>query len=105
MTITTAAIENLKSYLLPFLFLLFASHLIFNRYGLGLRAIPGPFLASMTDFWRLFHSYSNKGHEDYLLHQKYNSPVLRTGPKTVAVADPEAIRIIYGWKPVFRKVD
>ncbi|KIW73687.1 hypothetical protein PV04_01785 [Phialophora macrospora] len=79
-------------------------HFTFNRYGYGLSKVPGPFLAPLTDFWRMLHAASNKGHEDYLLHRKYHSPVLRVGPKTVAVADPEAIRVIYGWKPVFRKV-
>lgn len=28
--------------------------LLHNRYGHGLSSIPGPFLASLTDFWRLF---------------------------------------------------
>lgn len=38
------------------------------------------------------------------MHEKYNSPLLRLGPNTVSISDPEAIRVIYGWKPVLKKV-
>ncbi|EXJ87226.1 hypothetical protein A1O3_04185 [Capronia epimyces CBS 606.96] len=92
-----------KAYFLPALLVLVVLHFAINRYGYGLGKIPGPFVASLTDFWRMFHAYTNKGHQDYLLHRKYNSPVLRVGPKTVAVASPDAVRVIYGWKPVYRK--
>jgi hypothetical protein len=93
-----------KVYWFPGLFFLIVLHFAINRYGRGLHKIPGPFLASVTDFWRMYHAYSNKGHRDYLLHREYHSPILRIGPKTVAVADPDAIKIIYGWKPLYRKV-
>ncbi|KAH8802544.1 cytochrome P450 oxidoreductase [Xylogone sp. PMI_703] len=71
--------------------------LIFNRYKRGLSDIPGPLLASLTDLWFF-------GNEKYKLHDKYKSPLLRLGPNTVSIADSEAVRIIYGWKPVFKKV-
>lgn len=75
-----------------------------NRYKPVLRDIPGPFLASLSDLWLFFHCVRRKGNQDYLLHRKYNTPLLRLGPNTVSVSDPDAIRIIYGWKRVFPKV-
>lgn len=104
MALLVDIVEAANSYWLPFLGLVLIFHLARNHFKPALMDIPGPFLASLTDFWRLFHSRLGKGHEDYLLHRKYNSPILRVGPNTVAVADPEAIRVIYGWKPIFRKV-
>lgn len=79
------------------------ARLVRNRYKPGLRDIPGPFLASLTDVWLFFHCILRKSNKDYLLHEKYNSPLLRLGPNTVSVADPEAVRIIYGYKPVLQK--
>jgi hypothetical protein len=40
---------------------------------------------------------------EYTLHRKYNTPLLRLGPNTISVSDSDALRIIYGWKPVFKK--
>lgn len=104
MTLLANIVQAATTYWLPCLGLLVIFHLARNYFRPALVGIPGPFLASLTDFWRLVHSWRGKGHEDYKLHRKYNSPILRIGPNTVAVADPEAIRVIYGWKPVFRKV-
>lgn len=78
--------------------------LAFNRYKAGLSDIPGPFLASLTDLWSLIHYIRRNGREEYKMHEKYNSPLLRLGSNTISVSDPEAVRIIYGWKPVFNKV-
>jgi hypothetical protein len=104
MKVTQIILETAQEHYIPLFLFLLVAHFALNRYGNALRAIPGPFFASLTDFWRLFHSRFGQGHQDYLLHRKYNTQVLRTGPKTIAVADPDAIRVIYGWKPVFRKV-
>lgn len=93
------------SYSLPALFLSLFIHLARNRYkDRHLRAIPGPFLASLSDVWTAVHCWIGKPNEDYLLHRKYNSPLLRIGPSKIAVADPEAVRVIYGHKTIFKKV-
>jgi hypothetical protein len=91
------------SFLTLFLSLIF--HLARNRYkNRHLRAIPGPFLASLSDVWTAVHCWIGNPNKDYLLHRKYNSPLLRIGPAKVAVADPEAVRVIYGHKTIFKKV-
>ncbi|KAJ5540493.1 cytochrome P450 [Penicillium frequentans] len=80
-----------------------AFHLLYNKYGHGLSKIPGPFWASTSDIWLLVHYTRRRGLTERQMHEKYNSPLLRLGPNTVSVSDPEAIRVIYGWKPVFKK--
>jgi hypothetical protein len=75
-----------------------------NRFRPVLYKIPGPFLASVSDLWLFFHAYNGNTYKEYEMHRKYNSSLLRLGPNTVAVADPAAIRIIYGYKKVFNKV-
>jgi len=89
----------------PYLLLIsIVGRLAANRYKPGVSDIPGPFLASLTDLWLFFHCLRGKSQKDYELHRKYNSPLLRLGPNTISVADGEAVRMIYGWKPVWTKV-
>lgn len=91
-------------YWVYFLVVAIIIRLALNHYKAGISDIPGPFLASVTDLWLLIHYLRRNGREEYRMHEKYNSPLLRLGPNTISVADPEAVRIIYGWKPVFNKV-
>ena len=75
------------------------------RYISGLRQIPGPFIASITNLWRLY-DVSKDHHQDTLirLHRQYTSDLIRIGPNTVSVADPEAVKTIYGLRNVLPKV-
>jgi hypothetical protein len=69
-----------------------------------LRQIPGPFLASFTDLWRVYAQYQeNSGPMLQALHKKYGL-VVRVGPNAVSVADPGAVPKIYGTKTVYKKV-
>lgn len=79
------------------------ARLLRNRYKSGLNKIPGPFAASLTNLWQFYHCFKGEAWKDYELHEKYNSPLLRIGPNTISVADPDAVRIIYGYKPTFTK--
>jgi len=85
--------------------LLFYSQIALVAYGLlwtgyarllhPLRHVPGPFWASVTRLWMLYHVF--KGDMDIVqraLHQHYGS-LVRIGPDKIACADPDAIRIIY----------
>lgn len=83
---------------------LLAIRFVRARYKYGLNNVPGPFLASITDLWQLYRAVRGLGIEDYKLHRKYKSPLVRVGPKTVAVSDPDACRTIFGYKPIFKKV-
>ncbi|KAF9891923.1 hypothetical protein FE257_002886 [Aspergillus nanangensis] len=82
---------------------LVVAKLVHNRLKNGLSHIPGPYLASLSDLWLLVHYTRRKGLQERSLHDRYNSPLIRLGPNTVSVADPEAVKIIYGWKPVLQK--
>ncbi|KAF2802374.1 cytochrome P450 [Mytilinidion resinicola] len=103
MTILLDAILFTKTYWVPVCAGILLARLVYNRYKNGLSDIPGPFLASLTDLWMFSHYLRRKGHQEWKLHEKYNSPLLRIAPNTIAVADAEAVKTIYGWKPIFSK--
>lgn len=74
------------------------------RYRSGLRSIPGPFLASITNLYRFFDAWSWKCQDNQLaLHEKYGKFV-RYGPNLVSISDPEAIQVIYTINKGFVKV-
>ncbi|KAF9890064.1 hypothetical protein FE257_006744 [Aspergillus nanangensis] len=68
-------------------------------------AIPGPFLAPFTDFWRLYVVW---GRRPELAHQKllrkYGS-LVRMGPKRVSIFDHNVIKTVYGLNAGFNKSD
>lgn len=99
-TITQVA----STYWLPLCVVALVARLVYNRYRYGVSDIPGPFFASVSHAWLFLHYLRRRGLEEYDLHKKYRSPLLRLGPDTISVSDAEAVRIIYGWKPVFAKV-
>ncbi|KAH0839186.1 Pisatin demethylase [Fonsecaea pedrosoi] len=75
---------------------------IFRR---DLRSIPGPFLASLSNFYRLAMVLRGQSQwETIALHKKHGH-YLRLGPNFVSVSDPEALPIIYGIAKGFRKSD
>jgi hypothetical protein len=58
----------------------------------------GPFLASFTDFWKVWYAYTNSSNPIYVdLHEKYGD-VVRVGSNELSFADPRAIHEIYGPK-------
>lgn len=78
--------------------------LISLHYYHGLHKYNGPFLASLTDFWRLCHAYRNSNREPMRhVHEKYGD-VVRMGPNVLSFRQPEAIRDIYGPRKHFQKV-
>ncbi|GAB1315668.1 Cytochrome P450 monooxygenase andK [Madurella fahalii] len=79
--------------------------LVRNRYHNGLNKYPGPFLASLTDWWRFFDVYRRRPERSHIaLHRKYG-PVVRLGPNTLSFSDPEALKTIYGLNKGFIKSD
>ncbi|KAF4979782.1 hypothetical protein FZEAL_4086 [Fusarium zealandicum] len=80
-----------------------ALRLLYNRYGNGLNNVPGPWLASLTDLWRLYIVLGRRAQDVHIeLHKKYG-PVVRLGPRAVSIADPAAIKIIYSPSAGFPK--
>ena len=75
-----------------------------NRFNHGLQRYPGPFLASLTDWWRFLDVY---GRRPDLTHQKLHKQhgdIVRLGPNSLSFADPKALRVIYGLNKGFKKV-
>lgn len=80
------------------------TNLVWTKYRSGLRQIPGPFLASFSNLWKLRATWKQNMHrENVRVHEDYG-PIVRIGPNHVSVADPESMQTIYGVKNVFPKV-
>lgn len=88
-----------------FLLLVIVGNCIANHFKPGLRNIPGPFLASLTNLWRLI-DVKRGNHQSTLikLHRKYGTKLLRIAPNVVSVSDPDAVKVLYGIKLGFTKV-
>lgn len=85
-------------------FLVFVFHFTRNYLRPGVSAIPGPFLAKISNIWR-FVDVAN-GHAEVTLmklHRKHGDYV-RLGPNVVSVRDLDAVKIIYGINQGYNKV-
>ncbi|KAF3761754.1 hypothetical protein M406DRAFT_50315 [Cryphonectria parasitica EP155] len=81
------------------------SWLLRNRFRRGLNKYPGPFLASLTDWWRFIDVWGRRPEVTHIkLHEKYGD-VVRLGPNTLSFADPVALKAIYGLNKGFVKSD
>ncbi|KAI1488187.1 cytochrome P450 [Biscogniauxia mediterranea] len=101
----SVVIGFLAQYWLPIILLAVIARLVRNRYHNGLNKYPGPFLASLTDLWRLWDVYCQRPELTHQrLHAKYGD-VVRLGPNTLSFADPKALKAIYGLNKGFIKSD
>ena len=69
-----------------------------------LRHIPGPTLAGLTNFQRVWWVKSKQAqlkHQN--VHEVYGE-IVRTGPNMVSISNPEAIPTVYPMRPGFIKV-
>ena len=82
-------------YIFPICAIALLARVLNNKYGYGLAKIPGPTLAAYTDLWRFWLVWGRRPEKTHIaLHEKHG-PLVRLGPTTVSVSDPEAIKIIY----------
>ncbi|KKY28214.1 putative cytochrome p450 [Diplodia seriata] len=65
-------------------------HILRNKFNKGLHKYPGPALAAYTDWWRLIDKYGD---------------FVRVGPNVISIADPKAIKTIYGLNKGMTKSD
>ncbi|KAH6975709.1 cytochrome P450 oxidoreductase [Ilyonectria destructans] len=78
-------------------------YLLYNKFHASLNSIPGPFLASFTNVWRLVDTAKGESqHTAIKLHRKYG-PLVRLGPNVISVSDTEAIKTIYSVNGGFTK--
>ena len=90
-------------YLVPII--IFSIYIIYQRHISPLSRIPGPFLASLSNYWLVDLAW--KGTEPQTLralHEKHG-PLVRTGPNQVDVADLQGFKKIYGAGSAFVKSD
>lgn len=69
---------------------------IYYRFGHSLASFPGPFTASLTNLWKVYHIY--RGDFEHVLldvHRKYGK-IVRIGPSHLDVSDVSAVKAIYG---------
>ena len=93
-----------RDYYVALLTLLTAAYLFRNRYQKGFAKYPGPFLASLTDWWRFVDVYGRRPERTHIrLHEEYGD-VVRLGPNTLSFGSPEALKAIYGPNKGFVKV-
>lgn len=89
------------------LILLLVSLLIYlarNYFNHGLHKYPGPFIASLTDWWRFFDVLGRRPDITHIdLHKKHGN-IVRIGPNVLSFASPAALKDIYGLNKGFVKV-
>ncbi|OAP61609.1 hypothetical protein AYL99_03812 [Fonsecaea erecta] len=79
--------------------------IIYCRVWHPLADVPGPFAASFSRLWIAASVANGRAeHVQRRLHQQYG-PLVRIAPDEVSVADPQAIKTIYGIKSGFTKTD
>ncbi|TKX22879.1 cytochrome P450 monooxygenase-like protein 25 [Elsinoe australis] len=94
----------LRQYSAPLLFITFVAYFLHNKYSHDINHIIGPSFAALSDLWRLIVVWRRRPELEHIkLHQKYG-PVVRLGPKTVSVADPEAVKVIYALNAGFSDI-
>lgn len=94
----------LSQHCLVALCLVLVLYLLNNRFKSGLQKYPGPFLASLTDWWRFFDVLGRRPDITQLrLHRKHGD-IVRLGPNVLSFADPRALKTIYGLNKGFVKV-
>lgn len=84
--------------------LLVIIHFTRNYLTPGVCAVPGPFLAKISNIWRFFDVANGSAEATlYKLHRKHRDYV-RLGPNVVSVWSLDALKIIYGINKGYTKV-
>ena len=71
------------------------SYVIYHRYLHPLAKYPGPFVASLTNFWKAYQYSTLRFHHNMVdVHARYG-PVVRIGPNDLSFSSKDAIGPIY----------
>ena len=84
--------------------LVFVVYLLKNRYNHGLQKYPGPFVASLTDWWRFFDVLGRRPDITHNRLHRQLGDIVRLGPNALSFANPQALKTIYGPNKGFIKV-
>jgi hypothetical protein len=99
-SIASVVLDHWPTTLLIIIFAFLAS----NYFKHGLNKYPGPFFASVTDWWRFFDVYGRRPELTQIALHRQHGDVVRLGPNVLSFADPAAIKQIYGLNRGFVKV-
>lgn len=87
---------------IPILYLIY-NLVLYPLLRSDLRSVPGPFLAKLTDLYRLLLVRTGAAHEHHIrLHQRYG-PLVRLGSNNVSVGSPAAIPVLYNTRTRYPK--
>ncbi|CAK7216664.1 hypothetical protein SCUCBS95973_002883 [Sporothrix curviconia] len=79
--------------------------IVYTRFFHPLARYPGPFWASVSRFWLVNQIRAAHADETQRALHAQLGPIVRIAPNEVAIADPEAIKTIYGINSGFTKTD
>ena len=94
----------LLEYWLGVLLLCIIAYLASNRFNHGLQKYPGPFLASITDWWRFIDVWGRRPDITQVKLHRQHGDIVRLGPNALSFANPKALKQIYGLNKGFIKV-
>lgn len=78
--------------------------LLRNKFQPYIYSIPGPRFAGFSNVWRFWDALAHVQHDTHIrLHRRYNSPLVRVGPRVVSFSDPQWIPKVYGLSSGFTK--
>ena len=101
-------LESIISFLCEHSLLTLSSILVLylakNRSYHGLQKYPGPFVASLTDWWRFFDVLGRRPETTHIKLHRQHGDIVRLGPNVLSFADPKALKTIYGLNKGFTKV-
>lgn len=97
----------IEQHYLVFLYttaILFLLSFVKNWWTPGVRTVPGPFLAKLSNLYRLLDVSTGQNHISLLqLHDTYGENV-RIGPNVVSIRNPKDVAKVYGIKGGYAKV-
>lgn len=103
-----AIISDLMAFSAQHIFIVVLPIIIYyftrNYLTPGVCAVPGPFLAKISNIWRFFDVANGSAEVTlYKLHRRHRDYV-RLGPNVVSVWNLDALKIIYGINRGYKKV-
>ena len=83
--------------------LIVIAYLARNYFNHGLNKYPGPFAATLTDWWRFIDVWGRRPDITHIKLHRQLGDIVRLGPNDLSFADPKAIKQIYGLNKGFVK--
>lgn len=84
--------------------LIFTLDIVRTKYRRGLKDVPGPFLASISNIDRVWSCANGLQMNYHLKLHEWYGPLVRIGPNHVSFSDSSLINLVYDVKSRFFKV-